>query len=125
VVLKPPYLPDLGPCDFFFLPKLKFHLKGHHFETVDSIQKVMTDQPRALPHEDFQHCYREWEQLWQCVPSQGNYFEVDDVDFLVNLLIKHFIAPVTLLFRHTVCVMGRSSIECLIILSLITEYELQ
>jgi hypothetical protein len=82
VILKPPYSLDLSQCDFFLLPKLKSHLKGRHFETVDNIQKVMTDQPRALPHEDFQHCYREWEQLLQrCVLSQGNYFEVDDVDF--------------------------------------------
>jgi len=76
VVLQPPYSPDLSPCDFFLFPKLKFHLKGCHLGTVDNIQKV-----RALPHEDFQHCYREWEQcLQQCVASQGNYFEGDNVD---------------------------------------------
>jgi hypothetical protein len=86
VVPKPPYLPDLSPCDFFLFPKLKFHLKGHHFETVDNIQRVMTDQLMALPHEDFQHCYREWEQLLQQhVPSQGNYFEVGDVQCLFSL----------------------------------------
>ena len=45
------------------------------------IQKVVTEQLRALPHEDFQDCYREWEQrLRRCVASQGNYFEGDDVD---------------------------------------------
>jgi hypothetical protein len=82
VVPKPPYTPDLSPCDFLLSLKLKFHLKGRHFETMNNIQKVMTDQPRALPHEDFQHCYREWEQLLRwCMPSQQNYFEVDDVDF--------------------------------------------
>jgi len=27
VVPQPPYSPDLSPCDFFFFPKLKFHLK--------------------------------------------------------------------------------------------------
>ena len=48
-------------CDFFLFPKLKFHLKVRHFGTVDDIQKVVTDQLRALLHEDFQHCYREWE----------------------------------------------------------------
>ena len=81
VVPQPPYSPDLNPCDFFFFPKLKFHLKGRHFGTVDNIQKVVTDQLRALPHEDFQHCYREWEQrLRRCVASQGNYFEGDNVD---------------------------------------------
>jgi hypothetical protein len=52
--------PVLSPCDFILFPKLKFHLKGCHFGTVDNIQKVMTDELRALPHEFFQHCYREW-----------------------------------------------------------------
>jgi hypothetical protein len=30
------------------LLKLKFHLKGRHFGTVDNIQKVVTDQLKAL-----------------------------------------------------------------------------
>jgi len=81
LVPQPPYSPDLRPCDFFLFPKLKFHLKGRQFGTVDNIQKVVTDQLRALAHEDFQHCYREWEQcLRRCVASQGNYFEGDNVD---------------------------------------------
>jgi hypothetical protein len=81
MVLKPPYLPDLCPCDFLLSPKLKFHLKGH-FGTVDNFQKFVMDQLRAPPREDFQHCYWEWEQLlWQCMASQGNYFAGDDVDF--------------------------------------------
>jgi hypothetical protein len=41
----------------------------------------MKNQLKALPHEDFQHCYWEWERLQRCVASQGNYFEGDDVDF--------------------------------------------
>jgi len=81
VVPQPPYSPDLSPCDFFLFPKLKFHLKGHHFGNLDNIQKVVTDQLRTLPHEDFQYCYWEWEQcLRRCVVSQGNYFEGDNVD---------------------------------------------
>ena len=76
-----PYSLDLSPCDFFLFPKFKFHLRGCHFGTVDNIQKVVTDQLRALPHEDFQHCYRQWEQrLRRCVASEGNYFEGDRVD---------------------------------------------
>jgi len=78
---QPPYSPDLSQCDFFFFPKLKFHLKDRHFGTVDNIQKFVTEQLRALPHEEFQHCYREWDQcLRQCVASQENYFDVDSVD---------------------------------------------
>jgi hypothetical protein len=40
---------------------------------VDNVQKVVTDQLRALPHEDFQHCYREWERLRRCVASQRKF----------------------------------------------------
>ena len=34
VVPQPPYSPDLSPCDFFLFPRLKNHLKGHHFGTL-------------------------------------------------------------------------------------------
>jgi hypothetical protein len=77
VVPWPPYPPDLRLCDFFLFPKLKFHLKVGHFETVDNSQNVMKDQLRALPQEDFQQCYWEWECLRLFVASQGNYFEGD------------------------------------------------
>ena len=78
---QPPYSPDLSPCDLFLFSKLKFHLKGRHFGTVNNIQKVVTDQLMALPHEDFQHCYREREQrLRRYMASQGNYFEGDNTD---------------------------------------------
>jgi hypothetical protein len=81
VVSKPPHSPDLIPCDFFLFLKHKFHLKGRHFGTVGNIQKGVTDQVRGIQHEDFQHCYREWERLRRCMASQGNCFERDEVDF--------------------------------------------
>jgi hypothetical protein len=74
-----PYSPDPSPCNFFLFLKLKFHLKGRHFGTVDNIQKVVTDQLKALSHE-FQHCYQE-QCLQQCVAPQGNYFDGDNVDW--------------------------------------------
>ena len=39
VVPQPPYSPDLSPCDFFLFPKLKNVLRGHHFGTLENIQK--------------------------------------------------------------------------------------
>jgi hypothetical protein len=53
MVPRPTYSPDLIPCDFFLFPKLKFNLKDRHFGTVGNIQEVVTDQLRAVPHEDF------------------------------------------------------------------------
>jgi hypothetical protein len=39
IVAHPPYLPDLAPCDFILLPKLKMKLKGRRFETVPDSQR--------------------------------------------------------------------------------------
>jgi len=60
VVPQPPYWPDLSPCDFFLFPRLKNHLKGRHFGTLDNIQKVVTDELKGIPAEAFQHCNEQW-----------------------------------------------------------------
>jgi len=81
VVPQPPYSPDLSPCDFFLLTKLKFYLKGRHFRKVENIKKAVTDKLKAIPVSDFQRCYEEWEQRpRRYVASQGNYFEGDKID---------------------------------------------
>ena len=85
-----------------FWPKNVFHFfRSHHTRRVTSsfsqnsnstskvvILELWTTFKRSwqtsrghFPHEDFQHCYREWEQrLRRCVASQGNYFEGNNVD---------------------------------------------
>jgi len=47
VLPHPPYSPDLAPCDFYLFPKLKSKLKGHHFRTMENIQKIVTDELNA------------------------------------------------------------------------------
>ena len=58
-VTQPHYSPDLAPCDFWLFPKLKSPLKGRRFHTINEIQ--------------------EWDKAadddWNCVGSQGAYFE--------------------------------------------------
>jgi hypothetical protein len=73
-----PYSPDLAPCDFFLFPKLKTHLKRHHFGTVGNVQAAATKTLNNISSEDFHHCYEEWQQRWnRCLRSQGAYFEGD------------------------------------------------
>jgi len=55
----PPYSPDLAPCDFFLFPKLKTHLKGYHFGTVENVQAAATRALNNISSEDFLHCYEE------------------------------------------------------------------
>jgi hypothetical protein len=76
-----PYSPDLSPCDFILFPRLKNHLKGHHFGTLDNVQKSVTDELKGIPAEAFQHCYEQRKQrLRRCVAAQGYYFEGDNLD---------------------------------------------
>jgi len=64
-----------------FIPRLKTHLKGRHFGTLDNIQKSVADELKGIPPEAFQHCYEQWKQrLRRCVAAQGNCFEGDNID---------------------------------------------
>jgi len=72
----PPYSPDVAPCDFFIIPKLKNYLKGHNFGTVENVQAAATEALNNISSEDFLHCYEEWQKRWNhCVRSHGAYFE--------------------------------------------------
>ena len=51
MVPQPLYSPDLSPYDFFLFPRLKNHLKGRHFGTLDNIQKSVTDELKGIPAE--------------------------------------------------------------------------
>jgi hypothetical protein len=81
VLLHAPYSPDLSPCDFYLFPKLKSRVKGHHFPTLDSMQKAVTNTTKTLTEADFQSSYEAWKICRaKCVASEGCYFEGDNVD---------------------------------------------
>jgi len=57
---------------------LKLKLKGHHFGTIENIQKVVTDELNTLTENDSRYCYDQWKTRWNHrVTSQGPYFEGD------------------------------------------------
>ena len=76
VLEHPPYSPDLWPCDYNLIPKLKAPLRGHRFLTRDDIaiavrRLIMTnfsygevDDIRRSPHR--------WQRT---IDSLGDYFE--------------------------------------------------
>jgi hypothetical protein len=63
VLLQAPYSPDLSPCGFYMFPKLKSRVKGYHFQTLNSIQKAVTDAIKTLTEVDLQSCYEAWKIL--------------------------------------------------------------
>jgi transposase len=75
-----PYSPDLSLYDFCLFPKLKSRVKGYHLQTLDSVQKAVTDAIKTLTEAGFQASYEAWKIRWvNCVASEGYYFEGDNV----------------------------------------------
>jgi len=53
-------------------------MKGKRFESIQDIEAVTTAQLKTLTKEDFQNCFRKWQERWDtCVRSEGEYFEGD------------------------------------------------
>ena len=78
VCLHPPYSPDPAPCYFWLFPKVKMTMKGNHFESIQGIKAATTTQLKTLTKEDFQNCFRKWQERWdKCVRSEEEYFEGD------------------------------------------------
>jgi hypothetical protein len=81
VLPQAPYSPGLSPCDFYLVSKLKSRVKNYHFQTLDSVQKAVTDAIKTVIEADFQSCYEAWKILWaKGVASEGCYFGGDIVD---------------------------------------------
>jgi hypothetical protein len=62
VIPHPSYYPDLAPCDFFLLPKMKLKLKGRRFDTIEEIQ---AESPRVLDtviEKDFKEAALKWKR---------------------------------------------------------------
>jgi hypothetical protein len=57
----PPYSPDLSPSDYFLFPKVKLQLKGARFDTIEGIQKAVTDQLNKISAEDFSNAMKKLE----------------------------------------------------------------
>ena len=72
----PPYSPNLAPCHFWLFLKVKITTKGKRFESIQDIEAATTAQLKTLTKEDFQNCFRKWQERWdKCVRSEGEYFE--------------------------------------------------
>ena len=58
-VSQPPYSPNLGPCDFWFFPKLR----GCRYETIEEMKEAVTKVTDTLTQEDFHGAFQkllEW-----------------------------------------------------------------
>jgi len=71
-----PYSPDLAPADYFLFPKLKFSLKGRHFQTVEEIRCAVTSELNNISKTTFLEGMKKLkEHAKKCIDQGGMYFE--------------------------------------------------
>ena len=70
-VPQPPYCPDIAPCDFWLLSKLR----GCRYKTIEmkgAVTKVIDTLTQVEFHGAFQKLL---ERYTKCIPARGDYFE--------------------------------------------------
>ena len=83
-VPQPPYSPDLAPCDYWLLPKLR----GCHYETIEEMKEAVMKVIDMLTQEDFHRAFQkllEWNK--KCIAAGGDYFEAG-LEFNVCIINK-------------------------------------
>ena len=74
IVSQPPYLPDLAPCDFWLLPKVR----GCRYETIEEMKETVTNFVDTLTQEDFHGTFQKLlERYNKCIAAGGDCFEGD------------------------------------------------
>ena len=83
-----PYSPDLAPCDFWLLPKLKEKLRGYRYETIEEMKEAVTKVIDTLTEEDFHGAFQKLlERYNKCIAAGRDCFG-GDKSFMCVLSIK-------------------------------------
>ena len=72
-VPRPPYSPDLAPCDFWLFPKLR----GCRYETTEAMKEAVTKVIDMLTQEDFHGAFQKLLEWYKYIAAGGDYFKGD------------------------------------------------
>ena len=72
-VPQPPHSPDLAPCDFSLLPKLR----GCCYQTIEEMKEAVTEVIDTLTLEDFHGAFQKLLEQYKYIAGGGDYFEGD------------------------------------------------
>ena len=77
-VPRPPYSPDLAPCDFLLFPKLKGNLRSSRYATIEEMKEAVTNFIDTLTQEDFHGAFQKLlERYNKFIATGGDYFKGD------------------------------------------------
>lgn len=71
---KPPYSPDICPCDFWLFGYIKEKLKGNHFTSQEELKNAIIQILNEITKEQLLSVYQEWiERLNNVIEREGDY----------------------------------------------------
>ena len=70
---RPPYSPDVSPCDFWLFP----NLTGGRYETIEEMKEAVSKVIDMLTQEDFHGAFQKMLERYKCIVAEGDYFEGD------------------------------------------------
>ena len=71
-VPHPPYIPNVGPCDFWLFPKLR----GYRYETIEEMKEAVTKVIDTLTQEDFDGAFQKLlERYNKFIAAGGDNFD--------------------------------------------------
>jgi hypothetical protein len=74
----PSYSHDLTLNDFWLFQGIKSALKGRRYQDTEDIQKNVMTTLKAIPQQEFQKCFQQWQHHWaKCTAAQEEYFKGD------------------------------------------------
>lgn len=70
------YSPDLAPSDFFLFPKLKEHLKGNRWESINEAKRAVLQWFNSQPPPFYKNGLERWRhRMEKCLELDGAYVE--------------------------------------------------
>ena len=76
VLTRPPYSPDLSPCDFFLFPRLKKDLSRRRYSSRSALGSAVHQCLTQIPRADYYGAFKQWIlRLQKCISVKGEYFE--------------------------------------------------
>ena len=76
ILRHPPYSPDLSPCDFALLPRLKRELRGQRFGSLEELRAATQASLASFSQEWYANTFTDWVHRHEkCIRYKGEYFE--------------------------------------------------
>ena len=76
LVIRPPYSPDLAPCDWFLFCCVKWQLKRKQFQNVEDARAFIEGVTLDIPQSAWSCVINSWfEKTVKCVQAEGSFFK--------------------------------------------------